>query len=119
MSDAAKAIIQECVIRRRIGGSAVQIGEAATVQIRSNEQPVRSSMSQAKKVNTGGDNKLLVAVSAFQGLEPTCTGTVTTPVGSCGYIMDNMYKTFSTERFGRARLPGLKVALPLTLRARE
>ena len=33
VSDAARAVIQECVIRRRIGGAAVRIGEVATVQI--------------------------------------------------------------------------------------
>ena len=119
VSDAARALIQECVIRRRIGGGAVHIGEVATVQICLNGQPVSSSLSRAKKVNIGGDNKLGVAVTRFEGFKPTCTENVTTPSSSCKYILDDMYKTRDYERFGKAGMPGLNVALPLTLRARE
>ena len=45
VSDAARAFIQECVIRRRIGGEVQQVGEDATVQICSNGQHVSSSLS--------------------------------------------------------------------------
>ncbi|KAM0794012.1 hypothetical protein BDR22DRAFT_877166 [Usnea florida] len=90
VSDAARAVIQECVIRRRIGGLGFQIG---------------------------GDDNLAVAVGTLANLNATCTDTVTTPQSSCWYIMDGMYKTHGQERFGHARLRGLTVALPLTLRA--
>ena len=119
VSDAARALIQECVIRRRIGGSVKQIGEVATVQICSNGQPVSSSLSRAKKVNIGGDDKLAVAVTHARGVKPTCTENVTTPPSSCKYIMDDMYKIRDNELFGHAGSGKISVALPLTLRARE
>lgn len=119
VSDAARAVIQECVIRRRIGGSAVQIGKVATVQTCSNGQPGSSSLSRAKKVNIGGDDKLGVTVSSQLGAKPTCTENVTTPPSSCEYIIDGMLKTSNEERFGHTGLPGLTVALPLSIRARE
>ena len=89
VSDAARAILQECVIKRRIGGFATRIG---------------------------GDNHVQVMMRD-SGLRPTCagTGTATTPPSSCSYIMDEMDKTLTTERFGRTG--AIDVALPLTLRA--
>ena len=89
VSDAARAILQECVIRRRIGGFATGIG---------------------------GDNRVSVAMTK-SNVQPTCagTGTATTPPSSCRYIMDEMDKTMTVERFGRTG--AIDVALPLTLRA--
>ena len=69
-------------------------------------------------MNIGGDDKLGVVVRSF-GPQATCTGPVSTPPSSCRYIIDEMYKTFVDERFGRPRFPELDVALPLTLRARK
>ena len=119
VTDAARAIIQECVIRRRIGGIASQIGEIAIVQICSNDQPVGASLTRAKMVNVGGDDKLGVTVAVPLGYPPRCAANVTTPEVSCRYIMDEMYKTPKFERFGHSNWPGVDVALPLTLRARE
>ena len=119
VSDAARAVIQECVIKRRLGGFGAQIGEVASIQICSNGQPVSSSLSRAKKVNIGGDDKLAVAVTSYGGAKPTCKENVTAPTSSCDYIMDGMLKTLDSQRFGRAGLPGLTVATPLVLRARE
>ena len=87
VSDAARAILQECVIRRRIGGSVVGIG---------------------------GDNRVAV-IMAQSHAQAQCVGTVTTPPSSCRYIMDEMDKTVTNERFGRTGR--VDVALPLTLRA--
>ena len=89
VSDAARAILQECVVRRRIGGAATRIG---------------------------GDNRVGVAMSRSVQ-QPTCagTGTATTPPSSCRYIMDEMDKTVTKERFGRTG--AVDFALPLTLRA--
>ena len=119
VSDAARAVIQECVIRRRIGGRASQIGEIAIVQICSNDQPVGASLPRAKKVIVGGDDQLGVLVSDPPGYRPSCAANVTTTEGSCRYIIDEMDKTVRSERFGRSIYPGVDVALPLTLRARE
>lgn len=89
VSDAARAILQACVIRRRIGGAATRVGS---------------------------DNRVTVSIQGT-GLQPECAGagTATTPPSSCRYIMDEMDKTRTLERFGRTG--AVDVALPLTLRA--
>ena len=89
VSDAARAILHDCVIRRRLGGLAFQIG---------------------------GDNRVGVVLTQ-PPVQPTCagTGTATTPPSSCRYIMDEMDKTHVKERFGRTG--AVDFALPLTLRA--
>ena len=87
VSDAARAVLQECVIRRRIGGAAIRIG---------------------------GDNRI-VAIMMKSDARAQCVGTVTTPPSSCRYIIDEMDKTLTKERFGRTGQ--VDVALPLTLRA--
>ena len=87
VSDAARAILQQCVIRRRIGGIAEQIG---------------------------GDNRVGVFMTTLER-QVTCAGPVNTPPSSCRYIMNEMDKTVVPERFGRTGQ--LDVALPLTLRA--
>ncbi|KAM0796632.1 hypothetical protein BDR22DRAFT_893139 [Usnea florida] len=90
VSDAARAILQECVIRRRLGGFAPRIG---------------------------GDNRVGVTLLK-PSVQPTCagTGTATTPPSSCRYIMDEMDKTaYLGDRFGRTG--AVDFALPLTLRA--
>ena len=88
VSEAGRAIIQECVIKRRIGGQAS---------------------------NIGGDNKLLVRMGAFKPTV-TCGETVNTPPSSCRYIIDRLLKTIKLEIFGRGA-GRLDVSLPLTLRA--
>ena len=87
VSDAARAVLQQCVIRRRIGGFAEQIG---------------------------GDNRVGVFLSLVDR-HVTCTGPVNTPPSSCRYIMNEMDKNTDLERFGRRGQ--VDVALPLTLRA--
>ena len=89
VSDAARAILQECVIKRRIGGAATRLG---------------------------GDNRVGVTMRKTN-TRPTCdgTGTATTPPSSCRYIMDEMDKSVTNERFGRSG--EVDFALPLTLRA--
>ena len=89
VSDAARVILQECVIRRKIGGAAREIG---------------------------GDNRVGVMMRR-SNVQPTCagTGTATTPPSSCRYILDEMDKTATNERFGRTG--AVDFALPLTLRA--
>ena len=50
----------------------------------------------------------------------TCVRPVSTPEDSCGYIMDEMYKTKKDEVFGTATPTSpVDVALPLTLKARK
>ena len=87
VSDAARAILQQCVIRRRVGGYATQIG---------------------------GDNHVGVWMAKLNR-QVTCAGPVNTPASSCRYIINEMDKTPVPERFGRSGQ--LDVALPLTLRA--
>ena len=87
VSDAARAVLQECVIRRRIGGAAGRIG---------------------------GDNGVGVVMRSSE-TQPTCAGTATTPPSSCRYIIDDMDKSTTQERFGR--MGAVDIALPLTLRA--
>ncbi|KAL8716699.1 MAG: hypothetical protein Q9225_005997, partial [Loekoesia sp. 1 TL-2023] len=88
ITEAARSIIQGCVIRRRLGGAAHQIG---------------------------GDNKLAVMVLA-NNRPIQCTEAIQATTRSCQYILDEMDKDLRTERFGRGD-PQITVALPLTLRA--
>ena len=84
----------------------------------SDEQLVSCLLSRADEMNAGGDNKLGVAIALFKP-QVTCAGTVTTPLSSCRYIMDEMYRNLREERFGRPTDRLIDVALPLTLQARK
>lgn len=59
-------------------------------------------------------------VSLFKS-QVQCTGTVTTPPESCGYIIAEMIKDYSTEKFGvySEQQQSVDVALPLVLKARK
>ncbi|KAL8784901.1 MAG: hypothetical protein Q9213_003714 [Squamulea squamosa] len=94
VSEAARAVIQHCVISRRIGGIAN---------------------------NIGGDNKLLVAVqNTHNKYQATCDAPIEASSRQCQYILDEMPKSLKQEVFGRP-LPGffepLDVALPFPLRS--
>ncbi|KAL8934716.1 MAG: hypothetical protein Q9216_005766 [Gyalolechia sp. 2 TL-2023] len=88
VTEAARAVIQACVIRRRLGGYAQYIG---------------------------GDNRLNVRVLGNTRHAQCSKGIQSTP-RSCQYILDDMYKDRRLEVFGKGHWQ-ITVALPLTLRA--
>lgn len=126
ISDAARAIIVQCVIPRRIGGIAKFIGEVAFLG--------RSGVSchdialdllngtEALEINvhSGGDNKLPVIVAA-QTAPVSCGNDISATPESCRYILDEMEKTIATERFGhfQSGQQSLTVATPITRRSRK
>ncbi|KAL8947458.1 MAG: hypothetical protein Q9222_006262 [Ikaeria aurantiellina] len=92
VSEAARKIIQMCVIPRRLGGIAR---------------------------NIGGDNRLTASVRKNNQPHPQCTSPIRATTGSCAYILDEMKKEWTDEEFAPAsmRTPVTTVALPLTLRS--
>ncbi|KAI4221016.1 MAG: hypothetical protein L6R36_007194 [Xanthoria steineri] len=90
ISEAARAVIRQCVIPRRVGG-------------------------QAK--NIGGNNKLSVQIAGNGRNLAECGQPIRATPRSCGYILNEMRKDSGQEAFGRPGSPQLTVALPLTLRS--
>ncbi|KAL8934688.1 MAG: hypothetical protein Q9211_005100 [Gyalolechia sp. 1 TL-2023] len=88
VTEAARAVIQSCVIRRRIGGVAHYIG---------------------------GDNRLGVRVMG-NGHHAQCSEAIQATPRSCQYILDEMYSDKRLEIFGKGQRR-VSVSLPLTLRA--
>ncbi|KAL8837002.1 MAG: hypothetical protein Q9170_002691 [Blastenia crenularia] len=92
VSEAARAVIIGCVIPRRIGGYAM---------------------------NIGGDNRLRVGIKKSP-LRAQCGSPIRATPQSCHYILDEMNKSAQRLIFGRPGSSGqLDVALPLTLRSRQ
>ncbi|KAI4220258.1 MAG: hypothetical protein LQ349_008137 [Xanthoria aureola] len=90
ISEAARAVIKQCVIPRRVGGQAT---------------------------NIGGDNKVSVQIAGNGRNLAECGQPIRATPRSCGYILNEMRKDSGQEAFGRPGSPQLTVALPLTLRS--
>ncbi|KAI4112061.1 MAG: hypothetical protein LQ339_000068 [Xanthoria mediterranea] len=90
VSDAARAVIIRCVLSRRIGGVAI---------------------------NIGGDNSLQVQVKDFKTPAYDCTNSIRSTAVSCRYILDDMLRTETVERMGRVPDREVTVSLPIVLRA--
>ncbi|KAI4238172.1 MAG: hypothetical protein LQ349_001282 [Xanthoria aureola] len=90
VSDAARAVIVRCVLSRRIGGVAL---------------------------NIGGDNSLQVQVKDIKTPAYDCTNSIRSTAVSCRYILDDMLRTETVERMGRAPDREVAVSLPIVLRA--
>lgn len=117
VTEAARAVMRDCVIARRIGGTARMIGEFTFVRERDRERESRNERL-TKLHKTGGDDRLVVNVAGFDP-RVTCYTAMSAPIESCQYIMQEMLKTEYRETFGHAPNPSIRVALPLTLKARK
>ncbi|KAL8874837.1 MAG: hypothetical protein Q9198_006725 [Flavoplaca austrocitrina] len=90
ISQAAHAVIMNCVIPRRLGGWAQ---------------------------NIGGDNKVGVLIKGSTTQAQCGVPVARATERSCGYILDDMIKTADREDFGRPGYGPITIALPLTLRS--
>lgn len=114
ISQAAHAVIMNCVIPRRLGGWAQNIGMYLSPH-RNIEfwRPKRSRVT-----SLGGDNKVTVLIKGSTTLQAQCGAPVARATErSCGYILDDMVKTADREDFGRpgygpitVRTPSCKIA---------
>ncbi|KAL8881104.1 MAG: hypothetical protein Q9198_001623 [Flavoplaca austrocitrina] len=119
VSQAALAIIRTCVVPRRVGGEARNIGKRHTL---AHAMLVTESgfFDRLTQLRVGGDNRVEVLVTANRERLANCGQPIRAGPRSCEYILDRMDKSQGIEKFGRSLNPTaqLTVSLPLTLRSR-